>query len=74
MITAKQAELKTRMIHNGFTGAGLAKAAGISQDYVVYILKCKRTIRPPTAKKICDVLGCAFDDVFEIKGGDTNAK
>jgi transcriptional regulator with XRE-family HTH domain len=55
------------MIRKGFTGAGLAKAAGISQGYIVYILQGKRSILPPTAKKICDALGCEFDEIFEIK-------
>ena len=68
MITIKAEELKTRMIHEGFTGAGLAKATNITQGYICQILNGKRAIRPPTAKKICDVLNCKFDDIFRIAG------
>ena len=66
MITVKRRELKERMIKAGLTGAGLAKKAGITQGYVCLILNGKRTVLPPTAKKICDVLFCNFDDVFFI--------
>jgi len=68
LITAKKAELKTAMIKKGFTGAGLARTTGISQAYIVYILQGKRSILPPTAKKICDALGCDFDDIFMVGG------
>ena len=67
MITAKRAEIKDAMIKSGFTGAGLARTTGISQSYIVYVLQGKRNILPPTAKKICDALGCKFDDIFDIK-------
>ena len=67
MITAKLPDLKNIMIRRGLTGAGLARISGISQAHVVYIIQGKRNILPPTAKKICDALNCAFDDVFEIQ-------
>lgn len=66
MITAKSTELRNDMIRKGFTGKGLAEKAGISQGYIVYILQGKRSVLPPTAKKICDALGCDFDDVFIV--------
>jgi transcriptional regulator with XRE-family HTH domain len=69
MITVKQPELKNTMVRQGYTGAGLARATGISQAYIVYILQGKRSILPPTAKKISDALRCDFDDVFEISEG-----
>ena len=72
MITVKQAELRSSMIRKGFTGKGLAKAAGLTQGYMSFVLRGKRKILPPTAKRICDVLGCEFDDVFQITGGESN--
>ena len=67
MIIAKGKELKERIIKAGLTGVGLAKAAGVSQGYVCQIINGKRTILPPTAKKICDTLNCNFDDIFIIR-------
>ena len=67
MIHAKSEALQDRMIRSGLTGAGLARATGITQGYVCLILNGKRAILPPTAKKICDVLGCGFDDIFIVK-------
>jgi len=74
MIRAKRDLLADRMIREGFTGAGLARAVRLTQGYVCQVVNGKRTILPPTAKKICDVLGCEFDDVFEIamRKGDKN--
>ena len=67
MIIIKSGELSERMARAGFTGAGLARATGISQGYVCQVLNGKRAVLPPTAKKICNTLGCEFDEIFEIK-------
>ena len=67
MITVKTAALNERMIKTGYTGAELSRATGITRGYISQMLNGKRSILPPTAKKICDALGCVFDDVFEIK-------
>ena len=67
MITARCEELRERMIRAGLTGAGLARAAGISQGYICQMMNGKRSILPPTAKKITEALQCGFDDVFVIK-------
>jgi len=67
LIVAKKDALSCRMAKAGFTGAGLAKAAGISQGYVVLILSGKRSPLPPIAKKICTTLRCDFDDIFTLK-------
>ena len=64
MITAKKAELQSKMVRAGYTGKSLAKASGITQGYMSFIMRGKRQILPPTAKKICDALECEFDDVF----------
>ena len=66
MIIVKKEELSSRMIKAGFTGAGLARAAGISQSYIVMLLSGKRNMLPPTAKKICTTLQCDFDDIFTL--------
>ena len=66
MITAKCDALQERMIKAGFTGAGLAKATGISQGYVSQMMNSKRSILPTTAKKIIEALRCDFDDIFII--------
>ena len=70
MIIIKKEEITARMTRAGFTGAGLAKSAGISQSYIVQILSGKRNMLPPTAKKICAALQCDFDDIFILKAGE----
>ncbi len=67
MIEIKETELKKRMIKLGYTQSKLAKVAGISQSYIVMILSGKRSMLPPTAKKIYEALKCEFDDIFTIK-------
>ena len=63
----KTRELKLLMIKRGFSGAGLAQAAKLTQAHIVNILRGRVSPRPSTAKKLCDALGCEFDDIFEIK-------
>ena len=67
MIFTKVKDLKERMQRAGFTGVGLAQAAGISQAYVCQILSGKRVVLAPTARKITNALECEFDDIFIIK-------
>ena len=66
MICTKGKALSEQMIRAGLTGAGLARTTGITQGYICQIVNGKRSPMPPTAKRICDALGCEFDDVFEI--------
>ena len=54
------------MAKSGFTGVALAEATNLSQSYVTQILNCKRSISPPVAKRICEILKCDFDDIFII--------
>jgi len=76
MVQVKTKELSEYMIRAGFTGAGLARAAGITQGYMSQILNGRRPVlMPPTAKKICDALECDFDVLFEILSiGDSRLK
>jgi len=67
MIIVNVNKLTERMAKAGFTGAGLARATKITQGYMCQIVNGKRSVLPPTAKKLCDALSCEFDDVFEIK-------
>lgn len=67
MIQIKNIEFLTRMTKAGLTQTELAKQTGLYQSYISMLLGKKRSMRPPTAKKICDVLQCEFDDIFEFK-------
>ncbi len=55
-------------IKSGYTMSGLAKAAGVSQQFISAIIKGRYRPSAVTAKKICDVLDVEFDQVFEIEG------
>lgn len=72
LIIVKKDEIINKMARAGFTGAGLAKASGVSQSYIVQILSGNRNMLPPTAKKICTTLQCEFDDIFILKTGESN--
>lgn len=67
MIEIKEKDLKERMIKQGYTQSKLAQETGISQSYIVMLLSGKRSMLPPTAKKIYEALDCNFDDIFIIK-------
>ena len=53
----------------GYTITSLAKAMNVHPGTVVCIEtnKGKNGVRPDTAKKACEVLGMAFDDLFVIE-------
>ena len=67
MIIAKPQNLYKLMAKKGFTGNRLAEKTGITQGYMSYIIRGRRAVLPPTAKKICDALQCDFDEIFEIR-------
>lgn len=56
-----------RLILLGFSQRGFAKKIGISGPYLSQIISGKKTPSPKIAKKICDCLGAAFDDIFFIQ-------
>ena len=68
----KKDEIIKRMAKAGFTGAGLAKASGVSQSYITQILSGKKNVLAPTAKKIYMALQCDFDDIFKLKIGESD--
>jgi len=67
MIIAKTNTIKTRLMKAGYTGAELSRKIKVTQPYICLVLNGKATVLAPTAKKICDALGCKFDEIFEIK-------
>jgi len=67
VIIAKTDTIKSHLMKAGYTGAGLARDIEISQGYVCQILNGKVAVLAPTAKKIYSALGCAFDEIFEIR-------
>ena len=59
------------MARGGYTGVALSRAAGITPSHISQLINGRRqTVLPTTAKRICDALGCNFDDVFEIRGAE----
>lgn len=56
-----------RLILLGLSQRGFAKKIGISGSHLSQIISGKRTPSPEIAKKICDGLGVAFDDIFFIQ-------
>lgn len=67
MIHVKCKPLKILMLRLGITGIELSKQVGITQGYISQILSGKRSPSAPIAKHILSVLGCEFDDIFEIE-------
>lgn len=62
-------ELNRIRIKSGFSMIGLAKAAGLSQQFISALIKGRYNPSAVTAKRICDALGVEFDQVFEIAEG-----
>ena len=58
--------LKNLRNKSGLTQAQVAEKMGVTQAEVSRIEKSKRTIRPETVKKICDVYGMTLEE-FETK-------
>lgn len=54
------------MIKKGYSKTGLSKAVQLSQPTITQISNGTRSPRPETAKRISEVLGVQFDDVFKI--------
>ncbi|WP_084413463.1 helix-turn-helix domain-containing protein [Desulfovirgula thermocuniculi] len=55
------------LIKAGYSRRALGRAVGISEPYANQIVTGRRTPSPGVAKKICDVLGVSFDDIFLIE-------
>lgn len=64
MIKAKSSFMEARL-KAGFSMRGLAAAAGISYGAVFHIEHGK-AVMPKSARKLCEVLGVEFDEVFMI--------
>lgn len=71
MIIATKALTKKRIEH-GLSCSELAKALSLSHSVIVRAEQHKG-VSPKTAKSICDFFDTSFDEIFEIKAGDTSA-
>lgn len=56
------------IIKKGYSKNRLSKAAELGQPTIVQISNGTRNPSPVTAKRILEVLGVEFDDVFKIEG------
>jgi len=63
-IVAKKTFREFRLKH-GFSIELLGEAAGITYR-TSYRIEKGEPARATTAKKMCDALGCGFDDIFQI--------
>lgn len=59
--------LKTSRMKKGLSVRQLAKAAGVNPVTISKIENGISNPTPATAKKICDAVGMAFDDLFEVE-------
>ena len=57
--------IRRLMEQKGYSGTGLAKAVNVSDGYISLVVRKKRTLSPPLAKRICNTLGCDFKDIFD---------
>lgn len=58
--------LNEMIIMKGFNKTAFGKEINLSNPMTIQITNGDRFPSPRTAKRICDVLECSFDDVFEI--------
>jgi transcriptional regulator with XRE-family HTH domain len=66
IIHPKADSLTSLRIKKGLSQRELAKKAGLSHCHLSQIENNHRYPSPRTAQKICQALGCDFDDLFEI--------
>jgi len=58
---------KEMVIKAGYTQRSFGRALGISEPYANQIANGVRNPSPVIAKKICDILGVKFDEIFFIE-------
>ena len=61
-----KASFKETRIKSGFSLRSISKAAGLTPA-VLCRLEKGGAILPSTARKVCEVMKCEFDELFEIK-------
>ncbi|WP_082672865.1 helix-turn-helix transcriptional regulator [Luteimonas abyssi] len=67
IILKSKSEFISQLIREGYSKREFARKNGISEATLIQISNGKQSPRPATAKKICDALGCKFDDIFLIE-------
>lgn len=63
-------ELTKLIFMKGFNKSEFGTAIGMSQSLTNAIVNGDRNPSPKTAKRICEVLECGWQDVFAFEGGD----
>jgi DNA-binding XRE family transcriptional regulator len=59
-------KLNTLLVVNGFSKRSFGRAIGVSESYGIQLINGNRNTSPKTAKKVIDILGVKFDDIFFI--------
>lgn len=57
----------TLLIEKGFTKSSLARSVGMNKAHSIMISNGKRNVGPVIAKKVAEVLGVDFYDIFFIE-------
>lgn len=65
-IRVKGIEFKKQRLRMGFNQITLAKAVGVSREYISMIENDRVSISPPLADRLASVLKCDFDHIFFI--------
>ena len=60
--------LAEKRIREGLTGVDVAKKIGITKAGYYSIERGDNGVSPANAKKISEVLGCDFDELFRMEG------
>lgn len=68
-ICAKCSDLRAFRIRAGLSLKALSNRCGLTTETLCKV-EGGRPIRPQNAAKICAALGCEFDDIFTLHGGD----
>ncbi|MHC1696005.1 MAG: helix-turn-helix domain-containing protein [Eubacteriales bacterium] len=67
MIIPKGRLISVKRIEKGFSMRELARQAELNIGTISQIESKSKATAPKTAKKICDVLGVSFYDLFDIQ-------
>jgi DNA-binding XRE family transcriptional regulator len=66
LIRAKSTDIKRARIEQGYNQSDVCEGTGLNLASYNQIENGKTSLRPKTAKKICDFLKKSFSELFEI--------
>lgn len=72
-IISKGIEISKTRIRAGYSMRELGRLADVNMSVISQMEAHNKSVTPKTAKRICEVLGKEFDDLFTMRGNEETA-